>query len=286
MSTGYQPTATEVKALRERTGLPIMDCKRALVETGGNADDAIDLLRKRGERVQGRKAGRETTQGRIECYLDPSGEAVAMVEMSCEQAPSAKNERFAALTQTLAELAARMDAEPTAENLLEEPDIDDPSGKAKDRLLEVVNLIRENMAVARVTRLKADGGVLGKYLHFNYQEAAIVRLEGDDATRELANDIATHIVAAKPIALRREDVPAEVVEKEREIAREQAAQTGKPANIVEKIAEGKLSTWFGERVLLEQGFVKDPKTKIRDLLKQTGGANVTGFERFKVGEEG
>jgi len=277
----YHPSAAEVKTLRERTGLPMMDCKNALVEAKGDVDLAVEILRKRGEQVQSKKLGRETSQGRIECFKDPAGQVFAMVQMKCEQAQSAKNDKFMAMTKALARQAAQQPGEPNAESLLEQPDVDDPSKKAGAQMLEVINLIRENMGLARVARVKADGGVLGAYVHFDFQQAAIVRLEGTGATPELAYDIATHAVAAKPIAIRREDVPKEVVDKEREIAKEQAASTGKPANILEKIAEGKVNAFFGDNVLLEQIFVKDNKTKVRDLLKQ---ATVTHLVRFRVGE--
>lgn len=278
----YQPSAADVKALRERTGLPMMDCKRALIEAKGDADLAIQKLREQGEKVQTKKVGRETSQGRIECFRSSDGQVMALVQMTCEQAPSAKNERFVEMTKALARQAALQQPEPTADNLLEQPDVDNPAKKANQRLLDVINLIRENMGVARVARLRAGGGVLGAYVHFNFQEAAMLRLEGQGATPELANDIAMHAVAARPLAIRREDVPADVIAREREIAKKQAEQTGKPANILDKIAEGKLNTFFAENVLLEQIFVKDNKTKIRDLLKQ---ATVTDLVRFKVGEE-
>jgi elongation factor Ts len=285
-TTGYQPSAADVKALRERTGLPMMECKKALAESQGDAELAIDILRKRGEQVRGGKVGRETSQGRIELYRDPAGRVIAMVQMKCEQAPSAKNEKFVAMTKALAKQAALQPTDPTPQNLLEQPDVDRPSQKAGNWLLEVVNLIRENMGVARVARLAANGGVLGGYVHHSYQESALVRLEGSGATPELANDIAMHAVAAKPMAIRREDISPSLVDKEREIAREQAAQTGKPANILDKIAEGKLNTWFGEKVLLEQIYAKgDNKAKVRDVLKQAGGVTVTDLVRFKVGEE-
>src|SRR5262249_5550440 len=145
------------------------------------------------------------------------------------------------------------------------------------------NLIRENMGVSRVARVRANGGVLGAYVHFDYQQAAVVRLEGATATVELANDIATHAVATKPLAIRREDVPKDIVDREREIARKQAEQTGKPPNLLDKIAEGKLNTFFADNALLEQIFVKDNKTKVRDLLG--GKATVTHLIRFRVGEE-
>jgi elongation factor Ts len=284
MADDYQPSAAEVKALRDRTDLPMMECKKALVQAKGNTEDAIKILREQGEKVASKKVGRETSQGRIEVYVDPA--VIGMVQMKCEQAPSAKNDKFIAMTKALAKQAALQAAEPTIDSLLDQPDVDNPAQKANVRLLEVVNLIRENMGVARVARVKADGGVLGLYVHFNFQEGAIVRLDGKGATAVLANDIATHAVASKPLAIRREDVPQEVVDREREIAKVQAAQTGKPANIVDKIAEGKLNTFFAENVLLEQIFVKDNKSKIRELLKAAGDATVTHMVRFKVGEEG
>jgi elongation factor Ts len=231
--------------------------------------------------VSDKKVGREATQGRVEICRTPT--TVAVVQMFCEQAPSSKNERFVAMTKALARQAAHQAAEPDAATLLDQPQVDNPAAPAKNLLLDVVNLIRENMGVARAVRVPCEGGVVGSYVHFNYQEAALVRLEGAGATQELANDIAMHIVACKPMAIRREDIPQEVVDKEREIAREQAAQSGKTGNILDKIAEGKVNSWFGEKVLVEQLFVKDNKTKVGDMIKQAG-ATATRVERFKVGE--
>jgi elongation factor Ts len=279
--TAYQPSAAEVKSLRERTGLPMMECKKALAQAGGDAETAIKWLREQGEKVAGKKEGRETSQGRVEAYRDQSGSVIGVVQMKCEQLPSAKSEKFVEMTKAFAKQAALQAVEPTVENLLDQPDVDNPSRAANARLLEVINLIRENMGVARVARVRADGGVLGHYVHHNFQEGAVVRLEGSGATAELANQVAAHAVATKPMAIRREDVPADVVARERDIARKQAEQTGKPANILDKIAEGKVNTFFAENVLLEQIFVMENKTKIRDLLKQ---ATVTHLVRFKVGE--
>jgi elongation factor Ts len=281
-SADFQPSAAQVKSLRDRTDLPMMECKKALVQAKGDIEHAIKILREQGEKIQSGKAGRETGQGRIEAYRDPNGQVIGIVQMKCEQAPSAKNEKFAEMTKALARQAALQNVEPTVENLLDQPDIDNPSHKANDRLVAVMNFIRENMGVARVARLKADGGALGAYVHFDYQQAAVIRLQGPSATTELANDIATHVVATKPLAIRREDFPKEVVDRERDIARKQAEQTGKPANLVDKIAEGKLNTFFAENALIEQVWVKDNKSKIRELL----GANttVTHMIRFRVGE--
>jgi elongation factor Ts len=285
MSTpGYQPSASEVKTLRDRTDLPMMECKKALVHAKGDLEQAIKYLREQGEKIQSNKAGRETSQGRIEVYRDPNGQVISIVQMKCEQAPSAKNEKFVEMTKALARQAALQPAEPTVDSILEQPDVDTPSIQANARLLAVINLIRENMGLARVGRLKADGGVLGAYVHFDYQQGAVIRLQGPGATAELANDIATHAVATKPLAIRREDIPKDLVDREREIGRKQAEQSGKPANLLDKIAEGKLNAFFAENSLLEQVFVKDNTKKVRDLLG--GNITMTHMIRYRVGEEG
>src|SRR5262245_42361333 len=207
MSTpDYQPSASEVKSLRDRTDLPMMECKKALVQAKGNIEQAIKILREQGEKIQTNKAGRETSQGRIEAYRDPNGQVISIVQMKCEQAPSAKNEKFVEMTKALARQAALQTPEPTVDSILEQPDVDNPAVKANARLLAVINLIRENMGLARVGRLKANGGILGAYVHFDYQQGAVIRLEGPGATAELANDIATHAVATKPLEIGRAHV--------------------------------------------------------------------------------
>lgn len=283
--TGYQPTAQEVKALRERTGLPMMECKRALVEAQGDQEKAVEILRQQGAKVSTKKAGRETAEGRIEVYRSPDGQVIGLAMVLCEQAPSAKNEKFVQLVQALAKQAALSEQDPTPEAILESPLADDPNRTGKDLLLDTVNLIRENMKVAQVARIKADGGVVGAYVHFNYQEAALVRIEGDAATPELADEIAANIVAFKPRVIAREDLDPAEVERERQILREAVKQEGKPEHIVERIVEGRLAAgYYAEHVALDQPYVRDGKKTLGEYLKSKGPVRITQFLRFKIGE--
>ncbi len=283
--TRYQPTAQEVKALRERTGLPMMECKRALIEAEGDQDKAVEILRQQGAKVSAKKTGRETAEGRIEAYRSPDGQVVALAMVLCEQAPSARNEKFVQLVQALAKQAALIEGEPTPEAVLQAPLIDDPSRTGQDLLLDTVNLIRENMQVAKVARLKANGGILGAYVHFNYQEAALVRIEGEGATPELADEIAANIVAFKPRVISREQLSPEEVEREKAILREAVKQEGKPEHIVERIVEGRLASgYYAENVALDQPYIQNPKKTLGDYLKQKGKIKITDFVRFKIGE--
>jgi elongation factor Ts len=279
-----QITAEAVKKLRDRTGKQMMTCKAALVEAGGDMDRAVEILRKGDAKMQEKTADRETAEGRIGVYIDPHGEQVgAIVELRCESAPVAKNEMFVKLATDLAKQVAMVGAD-TPEALLNEPFVDNPSQTVKDRIGEVVGLMRENMKPVRMARF--TGGLMGSYVHFTGDVGALVQVEGASANPELLRDVAMHVTAKNPVAALREHVPQDKVAKEMEIARAQAAEQGKgkPANIIEKIAEGKLKTWFAEHVLAEQPFVKDDKKTIAELLKAAG-LKLAGFVRYKVGEK-
>ncbi len=284
--TGYQPTAQEVKALRERTGLPMMECKKALAEAGGDPEKAVEILRQQGAKVSQKKTGRTTAEGRIEVFRTPDNAVVGVAVVLCEQAPTARNEKFVQLVKAFAKQAALLDQEPSVDAVLSAPLPDDGSGRTgKDLLLEVINLIRENMQLAAVDRLKADGGVVGAYVHFNYQEAAIVRLEGKDATGELADEVAANIVAFKPRFATVEEVPEEELEKERRILMEAVRAEGKPEHIAEKIVEGRLRAgFFAENVALQQPYVQNPRQTLGDYLKSKGDVRIATFRRFKIAE--
>lgn len=283
--TGYQPSAQEVKALRDRTGLPMMECKRALIEAGGDQDKAVEILRQQGAKVSEKKTGRETAEGRIEIYRAPDNSVIGVAVVLCEQAPSAKNEKFVELVKTLAKQAALLEQEPTPDAVLDSPLVDDPGRTGRDLLLDTINLIRENMQVPVVARLKANGGVLGAYVHFNYQEAAIVKIEGADATPELADEIAANIVAFKPRFATREEVPQEELERERRILMEAVKAEGKPEHVAERIVEGRMRTgFFAEHVALDQPYIQDPKRTLGDYLKGKGDVRIVEFLRFKIGE--
>jgi elongation factor Ts len=272
-------SATAVKALRDRTNAPMMDCKVALIEAGGDMDKAVDLLRQKNSAIQAKKGERETAEGRIAVYIDPAKKVGAIVEVRCESAPVAKSKEFGQLANEIAKQVALKGAA-TVDELLSQPLVDDPKHTVKERIGDLVGLIRENMKPARMTRLT---GLLGSYVHHDFQTGVLIQVEGAAADPALLSGICMHITAKNPVAARREDVSQEILEKEKEIAKTQAAATGKPANIVEKIAEGKLKTWLGENVLVEQPYVRDDSKTVGQIL-QGAGLKLVRFVRYKVGE--
>ncbi|MFL5241738.1 MAG: translation elongation factor Ts [Gemmataceae bacterium] len=276
-------SATAVKTLRDRTNQPMMDCKAALTEANGDMEKAVELLRKKSKDVVDKKTGRETAEGRIAVFVDEAKKAGAILEMRCESPPVVKSEHFVALANDIAKQVALQGAT-TVEALLAQPFVGDAKHTVSDRIIETAGLIRENMKPARWTHLT---GLLGSYVHHDGSVGVLLQVEGDKADSQMLRDICMHITARNPSFGRREEVPAATVAKEQEIARSQIAadpkNASKPAQIVEKIAEGKLKTWFVENVLLEQPFVKDDSKSVGDLLKSAG-LKFVRFIRYKVGE--
>jgi len=270
-------TAAMVKALRDKTGLPMMDCKKALTDAGGDETEAIELLRKAGLGRISKMAGRETTEGRIACHVDAEKGCAGIVELRCETGPVANTEDFINLTATIARQAAYCES-PDAATIAEQPFLDDGSKKLADHVHEVFNRIRENIKIARVGRLS---GHLGSYVHHNAQVGVLVEMS-EACPDEVKADVCMHIAAMNPAALRREDVDPAEVEKERQVYAEEAK--GKPEQIVEKIVAGKLGRWFSEFVLLEQPFVKDDKKSVGQMLMGVSPKlTVNRFLRFGVG---
>ncbi len=272
-------SAAAVKSLRDRTNAPMMDCKAALLEAQGDLEKAIDILRKKNAAIQAKKGEREMAEGRIAAYIDPAKQVGAIIEVRCESAPVVKNKEFVKLVNDLARQVALKGAT-SVEALLAQSFVDDPKRTVNDRISDVVGLIRENMKPARMMQLK---GLLGSYIHHDDRVGVLLQVEGTKADPQLLREICMHITAKNPVAARREDVPPALIEKEKEIAKTQALATGKPAHIVEKIAEGRMKTWFAENVLLEQPFVKDDSKTVGDLLKAAG-LKLVKFVRYKVGE--
>lgn len=273
-------TAEAVKKLRDRTGIQMMKCKAALQKADGDMEKAIEILRKENVGAVAKLAEREAGEGRIGVYIDPVKQVGALVELRCETAPVAKSEMFVKLANDLAKQVALQEAT-TPEALVAQPFVDDPKKTVNDRLAEVAGLMRENMKPVRMVRLA--GGPLGSYVHHDGSVGVLVLVEGAKGDTQLLRDVAMHITAKNPAAALREHVPQDTVDKEMEIARAQAAATGKPANIVEKIAEGKMKTWYAENVLAEQPFVKDDTKTVGDLLKAAG-LKLVKFARLRVGE--
>jgi elongation factor Ts len=275
-------TAEAVKKLRDRTGIQMMKCKAALQKADGDMEKAIEILRKENVGAVAKLAEREAGEGRIGAYIDPVKQVGALLELRCETAPVGKSEMFVNLANELAKQVALQEAT-TPEALLAQPFVDDPKKTVNERLAEVAGLMRENMKPARMARL--SGGLLGTYIHHDGSVGVMVQVEGAKADPQLLRDVCMHITAKNPAAALREHVSKPTIDKEMEIARAQAAATGKPANIVEKIAEGKMKTWYAENVLVEQPFVKDDSKTVGDLLKSAGLKLVT-FIRLRVGEVG
>jgi len=259
-------TAATVKALRDDTGLGMMDCKKALEEAGGDIQAAKDILRKKGLATAEKKADRATSEGLIAILADEARKAAVMVEVRCETDFCARNEEFRGMVQDLAKMAFAAPAGAVA-----------ATPAMADRLQATRAKIGENMSYARGVKLSAPR--VGHYRHHNGKVGVLVGIDGQIADETLA-DLCMHIAFANPMGVTRDDVPADLVAKEREIARQQALESGKPPQIAEKMVEGKVAKFLAANALLEQPFVKDDKRKVRDVL---GGAKVTAFARFAVG---
>lgn len=284
MSTTTTISAADVKRLRDRTNAPMGECKSALVEAGGDLEKAAQILRERNSKIQEKKAERETAEGRIGIWIAPDHSRAAILELRCESAPVAKNEIFQKLVDELAEHLATTGGAATADAVLAQPLASNPALTVNQRIAEAVGLLRENMKLYRFAALQ--GGPFGSYIHFDGSVGVLLQAQGEP-NDEVLKDICMHITAKQPIAVSREDVPAEALEREKEIALAQIEgdekNKNKPANIKEMIVQGKLKTWLQENVLLDQPFVKDD-TKTIDALAKGAKLTLKKFVRLKVGE--
>ena len=271
-------TASLVKELRERTGAGMMECKKALTETDGDIDAAIEMMRKSGQAKAAKKAGRIAAEGLVVVAVSEDGKQAAMVEVNCETDFVAKDANFSSFADAVAARALNGDAS-DVEALVQQPLHEGEDTTIETARQALVAKIGENMTVRRFVRV-ATSGSLGVYRH-GTRIGVLVDLEGGDAA--LAKDIAMHVAATNPLCVAQSDVPADKVEKERDIFRAQAAESGKPADIVEKIVEGRVRKFFAEVTLVGQPFVKDPDTTVGKLLEKSG-ARVAGFYRYEVGE--
>ncbi len=269
-------TASMVKELRDKTDAPMMECKKALTEAGGDMAKAEEILRVKLGSKASRAASRVAAEGLVGQYISGDGKLAAMVEVNCETDFVAKNDDFIAFVRALAELVANRDP----------ADVGALSGlplgvsTVEQTRQALVGRIGENMSIRRFARIQATGKVSG-YVHGGAKIGALVDLvDGDDA---LGRDIAMHVAAAKPVALSKEEVPGDLIEKERSIAAQKAAESGKPANIIEKMVEGSVQKYLKEVTLLGQPFVKDDKQTVEQVLKSRN-ASVASFRLYVVGE--
>ena len=267
-------SASMVKELRERTGAGMMECKKALVETGGDMEAAAELLRKSGQAKADKKAGRVAADGRIVIKTD--GARAVVVEVNSETDFVAKDENFISFAEAVAEAAMTSgvtDVEAFANEMLAD-------GRSVEQArTDLIAKVGENISVRRIATV-SSGGPLGFYTH-GAKIGAAVALEGGD--EELARDIAMHVAAINPTCIDESGVPADTLERERRIFAEQAAESGKPPEIVEKMVSGRVAKFLKEITLVGQPFVKDDKISVGKLLGKAG-AKVTAFVRFEVGE--
>jgi elongation factor Ts len=265
-----------VKALREETGLPMMECKKALDEANGDMAQAKDILRKKGHAQIAKRAGRDTAHGRVVFHQD-GGRAV-LVELLCETEPVTATDDFIKLGQAAAQVAATLDP-PTPDAILTQPVPGNPAQKVGDLLHDAVNRIRENIKIGRVG---TAAGHFGHYVHHDGRKGVLVEFSGP-CPPDVAADICMHVAAMRPPFARRDEVDPALVEQERQLAAEQVKD--KPANLVEKIVTGKLNRWYAEIVLLEQPFVKDDKQSVGQFLRGHGpDLTVKRVVRLEIGE--
>jgi elongation factor Ts len=267
-------SASMVKELRERTGAGMMECKKALVETGGDMEAAAELLRKSGQAKADKKAGRVAADGKIVIKAD-GGKAV-VVEVNSETDFVAKDENFISFADAVADVAmasGTIDVQALAKETLAD-------GRSVEQArTDLISKVGENISVRRIANV-TSGGPLGHYTH-GAKIGAVVALDGGD--EDLARDIAMHVAAINPTCIDERGVPAETLERERRIFAEQAAESGKPPEIVEKMVSGRVAKFLKEITLVGQPFVKDDKISVGKLLDKAG-AKVTAFVRFEVGE--
>ena len=270
-------TAALVKELREKTGAGMMDCKKVLTETDGDLEKAAELLRERGIAKAAKKSGRVAAEGMVEAYISEDGKVGAVVEVNSETDFVAKNEEFRTFVMDVAKQVV-VNNPATVEELLAQPSLAVEGKTVNEVLIDKIATIGENMSIRRFARFESEG-LVEKYIHGDGKIAVLVNMT--NANKELAKDVCMQIAAAKPEFLDRNSVPAERVEKEKEILKAQTMNEGKPEAIAEKIVMGRINKFYEEICLVDQAFVKDPSMKVSQVLKD---ATIVEFARFEKGE--
>ena len=272
-------TASLVKELREKTGAGMMDCKKVLTETDGDLEKAAELLRERGIAKAAKKSGRVAAEGLVEAYVSEDGKVGAIVEVNAETDFVAKNEEFKTFVMNVAKQVAKTNPK-DVETLLAEEATFEPGKTINEVLVNKIATIGENMNIRRFARFESNG-LVEKYIHGDGKIAVLVNMAKGD--KEVAKDICMQIAAARPEYLNEQSVPAERVEKEKEILKAQTMNEGKPEAIAEKIVQGRIGKFFSEICLVDQAFVKNPDIKVSQLLTEKN-AEIVEFARFEKGE--
>jgi len=277
-----QITAADVKKLREMSGAGMMDCKKALAETDGDIDAAVDFLRKKGLAAASKKAGRVAAEGVV--LVKTEGNNAVVVEVNSETDFVSKNDKFTAFVDALAALILReKPADVAALNALSF----DGSLSVEQALSQLIATIGENMSIRRFELIGVDSGAVGAYVHGAGKIGVLVGIKGEnsDALNDFARNVAMHVAAANPQAIGRDDVAADAVERERAVLSERAAASGKPAEIIEKMVSGQMNKFYAESCLVEQAFVMDPDVSVgKALAKVQPDAAIVSMVRFQLGE--
>ena len=272
-------TASQVKELREITGAGMMDCKKVLTETDGDMEKAMELLRERGIAKAAKKSDRVAAEGLVDCYISEDGKVGAIVEVNSETDFVGQNEEFKTFVMDVAKQVAEKNPA-NVEELLAQESITEAGKTVQEVLTDKIATIGENMSIRRFVRYES-AGLVGSYIHGDGKIGVLVDMpKGDDT---LAKDICMQIAAARPEYLNETEVPADVLEKEMEILKAQAMNEGKPAEIAEKMVQGRLGKFYGEICLVEQDFVKDSDKKVSKVLEENN-AEIVRFARFEKGE--
>lgn len=275
-------TAAAVKALRDLTDLPMMDCKKALVEAGGDQDKAVAILRESVGKVMLKRADNTTTEGRIIVKFNDDHTKGVMIELQCESAPVSGSEDFVGFGELCAEQLLSGPGADSVDDLLAQT----PAGKdksLKEIYEELVNKIREKIVLARIAVVEGQGTVNG-YIHHDGKTGVLFAAEGDKPDLELLRDIGMHIAAMQPAAVTVEDLDPKVVEEERGRLKEAALASGKPENIVDKIVDGQINKWYAEeaKVLILQAFAKDDSKSVKQALAEKG-MTASTYIRWEIG---
>ena len=273
-------SAQDVKKLREMTQAGMMDCKRALEEADGDFDKAIDILRKKGQKVSEKRKDREAKEGLIVAKIADDNKRGIIVEVNCETDFVARNEVFAQFADDVAALILR--AQPVDLDALKALDFKD-GRTVGEALTDLTGKIGEKLGIRRFQILRSDQGQVISYIHPGARLGVLIDLQGNGHLEAAGRDVAMQVAALNPVATRREEVPQEVQEKELDIGREAARNQGKPEHIIDRIATGKLERYFKDHVLVEQPFVKDASRTVKQMLQQAE-ADVHTFVRFALGD--
>lgn len=272
-------TASQVMELRKKTGAGMMECKKALTEADGNEEQAIEILQKRGIMKAEKKSGRVAAEGLVASYISDDKKVGALVEVNSETDFVSQNAEFKSFVNDIVKQIA-INNPSDIDDLLAEKSITEPDKTVKDVLTSKIAKIGENLSIRRFERYETDG-IVGSYIHGEGKIGVLVDMTNADET--LAKDICMQIAAAKPEFINEADVPADRLDKEKEILKAQAVNEGKPEAIAEKIVMGRLGKFYGEICLVDQAFVKNPDQKVKDLLKEHN-ATINKFARFEKGE--